>query len=192
MKGSVSMDEKLKAAGYASFDFDFDELGAINDSPIDAIAETLRDASSIGSATQAGLQTVSLQSAIDNFAKELNQSAIAKSTGLPVKTPSAQYKGFAAEEYFKQTLKINSLAKGIPDYKLGVYTKGTLPDGTTLSGIDMETDISVWTRRHPWSKPARTIDYQAKIHTEASEYAKDINNAQYKNVEFVGGSGQRS
>jgi len=184
------MDEKLKASGYTSFDFDFDELGNINDSPIDAIAETLRDASSIGTATQAGLQTVSLQSAIDNFAKELNQSAIAKSTGLPVKTPSAQYKGFAAEEYFKQTLKINSLAKGIPDYKLGVYTKGTLPDGTTLSGIDMETDISVWTRRHPWSKPARTIDYQAKIHTEASEYAKDINNAQYKNVEFVGGSGQ--
>lgn len=184
------MDEKLKASGYTSFDFDFDELGNINDSPIDAIAETLRDASAIGTATQAGLQTVSLQSAIDNFAKELNQSAIAKSTGLPVKTPSAQYKGFAAEEYFKQTLKINSLAKGIPDYKLGVYTKGTLPDGTTLSGIDMETDISVWTRRHPWSKPARTIDYQAKIHTEASEYAKDINNAQYKNVEFVGGSGQ--
>jgi hypothetical protein len=190
MKGSVSMDEKLKAAGYASFDFDFDELGAINDSPIDAIAETLRDASSIGSATQAGLQTVSLQSAIDNFAKELNQSAIAKSTGLPVKTPSAQYKGFAAEEYFKQTLKINSLAKGIPDYKLGVYTKGTLPDGTTLSGIDMETDISVWTRRRPWSKPVRTIDYQAKIHKEASAYAKDISNDQYKNVEFVGGSGQ--
>jgi len=143
MKGSVSMDEKLKAAGYASFDFDFDELGAINDSPIDAIAETLRDASSIGSATQAGLQTVSLQSAIDNFAKELNQSAIAKSTGLPVKTPSAQYKGFAAEEYFKQTLKINSLAKGIPDYNLGVYKKGTLPVVTTLSGIELEKAISV-------------------------------------------------
>ena len=45
-------------------------------------------------------------------------------------------------------------------------------------------------REDALEQPARTIDYQAKIHTEASEYAKDINNAQYKNVEFVGGSGQ--
>ena len=31
----------------------------------------------------------------------VNKSAIAKSTGLPVRTPSQQYKGFIAEEYFK-------------------------------------------------------------------------------------------
>lgn len=48
---------------------------------------------------------------MDNYAYELNKSAIAKSTGLPVRTPSDQYKGFAAEEYFKETLKINALAK---------------------------------------------------------------------------------
>lgn len=59
------------------------------------------DASSEGVATQAGIQTKRLQSAIDNFASAMNQSAIAKSTGLPVRTPTQQYKGFAAEEYFK-------------------------------------------------------------------------------------------
>ena len=144
----------------------------------------------MGSATQAGLQTVSLQSAIDNYAQAMNQSAIAKSTGLPVRTSSVQYKGFAAEEYFKQTLKITALAKGVPDWQLGVYTKGAMPDGTTLSGIDMETDISVWTRKRPWSKPNRSVHYQSKIHNDVSAYTKDISNVQYENVEFVGGSGQ--
>ena len=59
-------------------------------------------------------------------------------------TPSAQYKGFAAEEYFKQTLKINALAKG---ENIEVFTSGRLPDGTTLSGIDMEVDISIWRKK---------------------------------------------
>ena len=143
-----------------------------------------------GFATQSGLQTEALQSAMDNYAATMNQSAIAKSTGLPVKSPTQQYKGFAAEEYFKNTLKINALAKGIPDYKIGVYTKGEMPDGSVLSGIDMETDISIWTREHPWEKPMRTSDYQSKIHNNKSQYAKDINNPQYKDVQFVGGSGQ--
>lgn len=184
------MDEKIKANELPSIDLDFEELSAITDSSIGAVADTLRNASSVGSATQAGLQTVSLQSAIDNYAQAMNQSAIAKSTGLAVRTSSVQYKGFAAEEYFKQSLKINSLAKGVPDWQLLAYTKGAMPDGTTLSGIDMETDISVWTRKRPWSKPSRTVDYQSKIHNKASAYAKDISNPQYENVEFVGGSGQ--
>lgn len=184
------MDESLQKSKYPSIDFDFDELSTIDDSAFDAIEDTLRNASSVGNATQAGLQTASLQSAIDSYAQAMNQAAIAKSTGLPVKTSSAQYKGFAAEEYFKHTLKINSLAKGIPDYKLDVVTKGTLPDGSNLSGIDMETDISIWTRKRPWSKPSRTADYQSKVHNKPSDYAKDIANAQYENVEFVGGSGQ--
>lgn len=184
------MNDSLKKSKYPSIDFDFDELSTVDDSVFDAIEDTLRNASSVGNATQAGLQTASLQSAIDSYAHAMNQAAIAKSTGLPVKTSSAQYKGFAAEEYFKHTLKINSLAKGIPDYKLDVVTKGTLPDGSNLSGIDMETDISVWTRKRPWSKPSRTVDYQSKIHNKPSVYTKDMANAQYENVEFVGGSGQ--
>lgn len=153
-------------------------------------ASVIRDASSEGTATRAGIQTKSLQSAIDNYANAMNQSAIAKSTGLPVRTPTQQYKGFAAEEYYKNTLKINALAKGVPDYKLGIYTKGQMPDGTVLSGIDMETDISIWTREHPWDKPMRTADYQSKIHNKASAYAKDMNNPQYQDVQFVGGAGQ--
>ena len=184
------MDESIKKTKYTSIDFDFDELSTIDSSALDAVEDTLRDASLVGNATQAGLQTAGLQSAIDNYAQAMNQSAIAKSTGLPVKTSSVTFKGFAAEEYFKHTLKINALAKGVPDYHLGVYTKGTLPDGSNLSGIDMETDISVWTRKRPWSKPSRTVDYQSKIHNKPSVYTKDMANAQYENVEFVGGSGQ--
>lgn len=150
----------------------------------------IRDALLEGTATQSGIQTKSLQSAIDNYANAMNKSAIAESTGLPVRTPTQQYKGFAAEEYFKNTLKINALAKGVPDYKIGIYTKGKMPDGTVLSGIDMETDISIWTREHPWDKPMRTADYQSKIHNKDSAYAKDINNPQYQDVQFVGGAGQ--
>lgn len=190
VEGSDLMGERSKENKLININLDFEQLGMTIDDPIDVIADTLRDATSMGIASQAGLQTISLQSAIDNYAQSLNQSAIAKTTGLPVQISSVQYKGFAAEEYFKQTLKINALAKGVPDWKLGVYTKGALPDGTTLSGIDMETDISVWTRKRPWSKPARTVDYQSKIHNEPSAYAKDISNPKYENVEFVGGSGQ--
>ena len=189
-KGSILMDEKIKVNKSLNIDLDFEELSTNIDSPIDAVADTLRNASSVGNAASAGLQTVNLQSAIDNYAQAMNQSAIAKSTSLPVGTASAQYKGFAAEEYFKQTLKINALAKGVPDWQLGAYTKGVMPDGTTLSGIDMETDISVWTRKKPWGKPSRSVDYQSKIHNDASAYTKDISNIKYENVEFVGGSGQ--
>ena len=155
-----------------------------------AVYDSLRDSASIGVATKAGQKMNALQSAMDNYAKSLNESAIAKSTGLPVKTPSAQYKGFAAEEFFKQRLKINALAEGVPDYKIGVYTKGLMPDGSELSPIDMEVDISIWTRKHFWSKPERVSDYQSKMFDNASDYSKAINNPQYKDVNFVGGSGQ--
>jgi hypothetical protein len=174
---------------YPNIEFDFEELSAIQDSAFDAVEDTLRNATSVGNATQAGLQTASLQSVIDGYAQAMNQSAIAKTTGLPVKTPSTTYKGFVAEEYFKQTLKINALAKGVPDYDLGIYTKGTLPDGSNLSGIDMETDISIWTRKRPWSKPTRSIDYQSKMYNDSAKYQKLQNNPQYEQVELVGASG---
>lgn len=170
-------------------DSKFDDLVDFS-SEDEVVFSVIRDVSSEGTAAKAGIQVKSLQSAIDNYSNAMNQSAIAKSTGLPVKTPTQQYKGFAAEEYFKNTMKINALAKGVADSKIGIYTKGQMPDGTVLSGIDMETDISIWTREHPWDKPMRTADYQSKIHNKASAYAKDINNPQYKHVQFVGGAGQ--
>lgn len=167
---------------------DYDEIAEYSDEG--GLNDVFTDAVSKATVAQAGIQTISLQAAMDNYATWMNESAIAKSTGVPVRTPTQQYKGFAAEEYFKHTMKINALAKGIPDSKIGIYTNGPLPDGSTLSGIDMETDISVWTSKHPWCKPARTADYQSKIHNDPSVYSKDINNPQYKNVNFVGGAGQ--
>ena len=171
-------------------DFDFDDLIELpTEDGMDA-SSIIRDASSEGTATNAGVKTVSLQSAMDNYARAMNKSAIAKSTGLPVKTHSQQYKGFIAEEYFKHTLKINALAKGVPDWKIGVYTNGVIPDGSVLSGIDEHVDISVWTRKHPWSKPMRTVDYQSKIFNDASKYEKVFNDPKYQNVKHVGGAGQ--
>ena len=183
------MDDEMNTFKRIGEDISFDDL--VEFSAEDEVASSvIRDASSEGTSTQAGLQTRSLKSAMDNYAAAMNQSAIAKSTGLPVRTPTQQYKGFAAEEYFKNTMKINALAKGVSDSKIGIYTKGQMPDGTVLSGIDMETDISIWTREHPWDKPMRTADYQSKIHNKASAYAKDMNNPQYQDVQFVGGAGQ--
>ena len=70
-------------------DVSFDDL--VDFSAEDEMASSVvRDASSEGTATQAGLQTRSLQSAMDNYAAAMNQSAIAKSTGLPVRTPTQQ------------------------------------------------------------------------------------------------------
>ena len=171
-------------------DFDFDDLIDLSDAEEVVVSSIVRDASSEGTAVQAGVQTNSLQSAIDNYARAMDMSAIAKSTGLPVRTPSQQYKGFISEEYFKHTLKINALAKGIPDWKIGVYTNGTLPDGSVLSGIDEHVDISVWTRKHPWSKPMRTVDYQSKIFNDASKYNRVFNDPKYQSVKHVGGAGQ--
>ena len=171
-------------------DFDFDELIYLPDEHASGAASVVRDASSEGLATRAGLQTNSLQSAMDNYAAAMNKSAIAKSTGLPVKTSSQQYKGFIAEEYFKHTLKINALSKGIPDWKIGVYTNGPLPDNSVLTGIDEHVDISIWTRKHPWSKPMRTVDYQSKIFNDSSKYKKVFDSPKYKEVKHVGGAGQ--
>lgn len=141
-------------------------------------------------ATLSGLQSNALQEAINSYAQTLNESAIAKSTGLPVRTPSSQYKGFAAEEFHKLRIKINALAKGVPAWKIGSYTKGALPDGTNLSGIDMETDIAIYSRKYPWNTPKPIARYQSKIHNNPAKYTKDITNPQYKNVDFVGGANQ--
>lgn len=171
--------------------FETDNIDDIMDYSIKSnIDDVLNNAMPEATVVQAGIQTTNLQAAMDNYSTWMNESAIAKSTGLPVRTPTQQYKGFAAEEYYKYTMKINALAKGVPSSKIGIYTNGSMPDGSTLSSIDMETDISVLTSKHPWCKPARTADYQSKIHNDPSLYSKDINNPQYKNVNFVGGSGQ--
>jgi len=158
----------------------------------DRVSKIINNASSSGFAAQSGIQMGNLQSAMDEYARAMNQAAIAKSTGLPVRSPIQTYKGFAAEEYFKWTLDINVLAEGIPKSSIGIYTKGELPDGTVLSGIDMDTDISIWTRKFPWSKPMRTQDYQSKIHNDISAYAKDFKNPQYQRqgLDFVGGANQ--
>ena len=168
------------------------DLEAIEDisdtNGVDAVS-VIRDSSSEGTATRAGIQMRDLQKAMDDYARAMNQSAISKA-GVPVKTLTPQYKGFAAEEYFKNTLKINALAKGKASWRIGVYTSGEMPNGEILSKTDMKIDISVWTRRHFWSKPERMVDYQSKIHTKASAYSKDFNNPKYRDVKHVGGSGQ--
>ena len=126
------MSDMFDGAKRIGEDISFDDLVDFSAGD-EVVSSVIRDASSEGTATQAGIQTKSLQSAMDNYANAMNQSAIAKSTGLPVRTPTQQYKGFAAEEYFKNTLKINALAKGVSDSKIGIYTKGPMPDGTVLS-----------------------------------------------------------
>lgn len=146
-----------------------------------------------GQTTKAGIQVQDLQTVISNWAEALNKSAIAKSTGMPVRTPIAQYKGFAAEEFLKQTMKINALAKGIPNYRIGIYTNGALPDGSNLSGIDMHSDIVVYSRKWPWQKPVKVADAQVKMHkgpNAEKAYASDMAKEQYAGQQFIGGAGQ--
>lgn len=183
------MDEKRNAEDQLD-DIIFDDFPTVDDESCASEPDVGENAVLGASAAMAGIQTTALQEAIEQYAQALNASAIAQSTGLPVRTPSAQYKGFAAEEYFKQTLKINALAKGVPDWQLGAYTKGAMPDGSTLSGIDMETDIAVFTRKNPWSAAKRVANYQSKMHDDPAKYASDMANAQYEAVDFVGGAGQ--
>ena len=179
------MDDKNRRMIKPDFTIEFEEI--LLDESYESEPSNIKRASLGGLGTDIGMKKQSLQDAIDNFSSELNKAAIAKSTGRPVMTPSAQYKGFAAEEHFKQTLKINALAKG---ENIEVFTSGRLPDGTTLSGIDMEVDISIWRKKYPWNKSIKIGEYQSKIHNNPSDYAKDILNKQYENVEFVGGAGQ--
>lgn len=65
-----------------------------------------------------------------------------------------------------------------------------LPDNSVLTGIDEHVDISIWTRKHPWSKPMRTVDYQSKIFNDSSKYKKVFDSPKYKEVKHVGGAGQ--
>ena len=184
------MDNPIDAFGRIQPELDFDDLIELNIESNAYISSVAKDVASEAVTTQQGAQTISLQQAMDNFANALDRSAIAKSTGAPVLINSQQYKGFIAEEYFKHTLKINALAKGIPDWKIGVYTNGTLPDGSVLSGIDEHVDISVWTREHPWSSPMRTVDYQSKIFNDPAKYKRVFNDPKYQDVQHVGGAGQ--
>lgn len=167
----------------------FDDLLSDENSE-SVVMDIIRDASNAGVATSQCLQMEALKHAMDSYAKEMDLSAIAKSTGLPNQLPVEAYKGFVAEEFYKNRLKINALAEGVPDYKLGVYTKGIMPDGTNLSQIDEKVDIAIWVRKHFWSKPVQVKNYQSKMFNNASKYEKVINDPKYQNVDFVGGSGQ--
>ena len=150
------------------------------------------DTVSAASTSAAGIKARDLQTLIDNFSSLLNEAAIAKSTGLPTRTPTAQYKGFAAEEYFKLTAKINALAEGAFDFQVGIYTGGVLPDGSILAPNDPRVDISVWTRKRIGATPERTLEIQAKIHKRGreSQYRKDMRTPRYSDVTMVGAEGQ--
>ena len=78
-------------------DFSFDDLTDLLDENYVDTSSIVRDVANEGTVASAGVKTISLQSAMDNYARVMNSSAIAKSTGLPVGTPSQQYKGFIAE-----------------------------------------------------------------------------------------------
>ena len=100
------MEQSIRRLENIQPDFDFDQLIDLSEANESGASSVVKNVSSEGTAARAGVQTKSLQSAIDNYASAMNKSAIAKSTGLPVRTASQQYKGFIAEEYFKHTLKI--------------------------------------------------------------------------------------
>lgn len=180
----------------------YDELGELPEvsevieeqSNFDGLGNAINSGVFGGQTAQAGIQTQDLQALLNGFSDALNQSAIAASTGMPVRTPSAQYKGFAAEEWIKQTMKADALSKGIPNYKIGIYTKGELPDGTVLSATDMHSDVVVYERRFFWQKtPNKVADAQVKIHKGPNAeklYAKEMAKEQYAQQEFVGGAGQ--
>ena len=87
-----------KKAKKQVLDLEFDDISELDESTFDIGVDATNTAVLGVNATMAGLQTTALQDAINNYAQALNESAIAKSTGLPVQTPSAQYKGFAAED----------------------------------------------------------------------------------------------
>lgn len=151
----------------------------------------VRNVASEGEAARAGEQTRSLQRAMDSYQDVINKRAIAKSTGEPVRTSTAQFKGFIAEEYQKITAKINALAAGVPDYAVGIYTGGEMQaDGTRFSGIDMQKDVTAFIRDHPWSREFRTHSWQSKIHNDADAYRADFAVERYQDVEVVGAAGQ--
>ena len=176
-------------------ELDIDYISAITDSDEDfqfSLDTAAVDTASATSASIAGIKTKDLQTLINDFSSLLNEAAITKSTGLPTRTPTSQYKGFAAEEFFKLTAKINALAEGAFSFQVGIYTGGTLPDGSVLKQNDPRVDISVWTRKHIGASPERTLEVQAKIHNRGreSQYLKDMRTPRYSDVPMVGPEGQ--
>lgn len=186
------MDEWHKK--YSEIDDMMDMSDILDGVASDAFLESsVQDAVMSEQATQSGMRTQELQAVIDGWAESLNKSAIAKSTGEVVKTPVAQYKGFAAEEFHKQTMIINARAKGVPSYKFDVYTEGPLPDGTTLTGIDMHSDLVAFGKKWLWQRPTKVADAQIKMHkgpNASKAYAQDMASEQYVEQEFVGGAEQ--
>ena len=81
-----------KKAKKQVLDLEFDDISELDESTFDIGVDATNTAVLGVNATMAGLQTTALQDAINNYAQALNESAIAKSTGLPVQTPPAQYK----------------------------------------------------------------------------------------------------
>ena len=176
-------------------ELDIDYAAAIAEDDEDfhfSLEATAVDTASATSASIAGIKTKDLQTLIRDFSSLLNEAAIIKSTGLPTRTPTAQYKGFAAEEFFKLTAKINALAEGAFSFQVGIYTGGTLPDGSVLKPNDPRVDISVWTRKRIGAAPERTLEVQAKIHNRGreSQYLKDMRTPRYSDVTMVGAEGQ--
>lgn len=176
-------------------ELDIDYAAAITEEDEDfhfSLETTVVDTASATSASIAGIKTKDLQTLIRDFSSLLNEAAITKSTGLPTRTPTTQYKGFAAEEFFKLTAKINALAEGAFSFQVGIYTGGTLPDGSVLKPNDPRVDISVWTRKRIGAAPERTLEVQAKIHNRGreSQYLKDMRTPRYSDVTMVGPEGQ--
>lgn len=171
---------------------DFEDISMIDEDSDEKKGKAIQNAElSVldGVAQAAGQKTSSLQQMMDSYAKALKDFAL-KPDGTPTRMQSAQLKGFAAEEFFKLTTKINGLADGNWSWQLGVYTYGELPDGSVLSRIDMQYDIVGFSRKWPWENPERVANYQAKIHNDAKQYKRDWAKKKYEGVSKVGGSGQ--
>ncbi len=171
---------------------DLDSIQIEMDSNFDDKLDEINNTAFGANAAMAGYQTVSLQEAMNNYAKAMNEAAFT-SKGQITKQNSSSHKGFAFEEHHKWTTKINALAKGIPDYKIGVYTKGELPDGTTLTGIDEHIDLVSYTRESPWQKPKQKDAAQLKCHNNPEDYAKDFKKGgkyDKPNLQNVGGAEQ--
>ena len=149
------------------------------------------DTTSATASTTAGIKMRDLQTLIDDFSLLLNQAAITKS-GNPTRLSTARDKGFAAEEFFKLTTKINALAEGVFSFRVGVYSGGSLPDGSILAANDPRVDLSIWTRRRICSKPELTLEVQSKIHNAGREkaYLKDKATPRYQDVTLIGAEGQ--
>lgn len=143
-----------------------------------------------GQITDVEIRTRRLEEIIDWYPKMLNDAALTKD-GIPVKTPTPQFRGFIAEKLHAWSYKKNSLINGAWDCETGAYTGGDiLPDGTKLQPNDPKVDIVIESRKNHFSKEIVKKEYQSKIHNDEKNYDKSFNKPKYKDVEKVGGPNQ--